>query len=58
LREEGYKWNQKGHLANEAGETANFQRRNAAPSRADLEELMKKHKGNQKAIAEELGVPL
>jgi hypothetical protein len=57
LREEGYKWNEKGHLTNEAGETTNVPRRNAAPSRAELEELMKRHKGNQQAIATELDRP-
>ena len=55
LRKEGYDWNKKGHLTTEAGETANLPRKNAPPSRAELEELMKRHKGNQTAIATELG---
>ena len=58
LKEEGYKWNEKGHLTTEAGETANVPRKNAPPSRAELEELMKKHKGNQTAIAAELNKPV
>jgi IS30 family transposase len=33
-------------------------RKNAPPSRAELEELMKKHKGNQTAIAAELNKPV
>jgi hypothetical protein len=37
LKEEGYKWNEKGHLTTEAGETANVPRKNAPPSRAELE---------------------
>jgi hypothetical protein len=57
LRKEGYDWNEKGHLTTEAGETANLPRKNAPPSRAELEELMKRHKGNQAAIARELNKP-
>jgi hypothetical protein len=54
LRQEGYQWNDQGHLTNEAGEAANFPRKNAVMSEDKLRELMIKHKGNQRAIAEEL----
>ncbi len=56
LRQEGYTWNDKGHLTNETGEAANIPRKNAAMTKEDLRKLMIKHQGNQRAIAEELGM--
>jgi hypothetical protein len=51
LRQQGYGWNDLGHLTDEDGKAANITRKNAAIPPDQLRDLMIKYKGNQRAIA-------